>query len=257
MPSVTLNRKVVDKLLGKKLPLEQLKERISMLGTDLEDVTDTEISVEIFPNRPDMLSEQGFARALSSFLGVDKGLKQYTAKKSDYKVIIDSSVNEVRPFTACAVVKKLHFDDEKIKEIIQIQEKLHITYGRHRKRCAIGIYPIEKISFPIRYRARNPSDIKFMPLDFTRELTGLQILSSHPTGREYVHLLEGKKKFPVFEDSKGKILSMPPIINSHETGKITHDTKEVFIECSGFDLNVQIKCINIIAACLADMGGEV
>ncbi len=41
-----------------------------MLGTDLEDVTDDEITVEIFPNRPDMLSEQGFGRALSSFIGV-------------------------------------------------------------------------------------------------------------------------------------------------------------------------------------------
>ena len=28
---------------------------------------------------------------------------------------------------------------------------------------------------------------------------------------------------------------MPPIINSHETGKITEETKDIFIECSGFN----------------------
>ncbi len=33
-----------------------------------------EIEVEIFPNRPDMLSEQGFARAFSAFIGEKTGL---------------------------------------------------------------------------------------------------------------------------------------------------------------------------------------
>ena len=74
MPTVTLNRKVFEKLVGKKLPLDKLKDRISMLGTDLDNITDTEIVVEVFPNRPDMLSEQGFARAFASFIGVKTGL---------------------------------------------------------------------------------------------------------------------------------------------------------------------------------------
>ena len=54
-----------------------------------------------------------------------------------------------------------------------------------------------------------------------------------------------------------KILSMPPIINSHETGKVTETTKDVFVECSGFDFEVLKKCLNIIVTSLADMGGEV
>ena len=139
MPTVTLNRIVFEKLVEKKLPLEKLKERISYLGTDLESVTDTEITVEIFPNRPDLLSEQGFARAFAQFIGTKPGLASYTAKKSDYQVIIDKSVSAVRPYTACAVIKGLSFDDEKIREVVQIQEKLHITYGRNREKEAIGI----------------------------------------------------------------------------------------------------------------------
>ena len=89
MPTITLNRKVVESLVGKKLPLEELKDRISMLGTDLEHVDDDEIIVEIFPNRPDMLSEQGFSRAFSSFIGVNKGLRKYNVKKSGEKVIVN------------------------------------------------------------------------------------------------------------------------------------------------------------------------
>ncbi|MFH1316112.1 MAG: phenylalanine--tRNA ligase subunit beta [Candidatus Woesearchaeota archaeon] len=257
MPTVTLNKKVFDKLIGKKLPIDQIKDRISMLGTDLEDINDNEIVVEVFPNRPDMLSEQGFARAFSSFIGVKKGLRDYPVKKGNYKVIVESSVKDIRPYTTCAVVKNIKFDDDKIKEIIQIQEKLHITYGRNRKRCAIGVYPMEKICFPIRYLARNPSEIRFIPLEFSRELNGHQILSTHPTGRDYGHLLEGKKKFPIFEDAEGRILSMPPIINSQETGKIGEETTDIFIEVSGFDFNVQQKCLNILVTALYEMGGHI
>ena len=43
MPTVTLNKNVVEKLIGKKLPIEKLKDRISMLGTDLEKIEGNEI----------------------------------------------------------------------------------------------------------------------------------------------------------------------------------------------------------------------
>ncbi|MBW2991944.1 phenylalanine--tRNA ligase subunit beta [Candidatus Woesearchaeota archaeon] len=257
MPTITVNKNVFENLVGKKLPLDQLKDRISYLGTDLEAVEGDEIIVEIFPNRPDMLSEQGFARAFSSFIGIKSGLRKYDVKPSGEKVIIEDSVKEVRPFTACAIVKGLRFDDEKIREIIQVQEKLHITYGRNRKKVAIGVYPYEKIKPPIRFLAEDPNKIKFQPLEFPKEITALQVLSQHPTGREYGYLLEGKSKFPFFIDSNNQVLSMPPIINSHDVGKITEKTTDVFIECSGFDYNVLSKCLNIIVTALADMGGQI
>ena len=257
MPTININRKVFESLIGKKLPTEKLKDRISYLGTDLESVTEDEIIVEIFPNRPDMLSVQGFSRVFSSFIGAKTGLRQYKVEPSKEKVIIDRSVADVRPYTACAIVKDMHFDDEKIKEVIDIQEKLHITYGRNRKKAAIGIYPFEKIKTPITFTAKNPEEIKFQPLEFPREINGRQILSQHPAGRDYGHLLEGMDKFPVFIDANNEILSMPPIINSHKTGKISEKTTDVFIECSGFDFNILRKCINIIVAALADMGGKI
>ncbi|MFH0868455.1 MAG: phenylalanine--tRNA ligase subunit beta [Candidatus Woesearchaeota archaeon] len=257
MPTININRKVFEKLVGKKLPTENLKDRISYLGTDLESVDENEIVVEIFPNRPDMLSVQGLARAFSSFIGAKTGLRQYKVEPSREKVIIDSSVADVRPYTACAIVKNMQFDDEKIKEVIDIQEKLHITYGRNRKKAAIGIYPFEKIKLPIRFTAKKPEEIKFQPLEFPREINGRQILSQHPAGRDYAHLLDGMSKFPIFIDANNEILSMPPIINSHKTGKISEKTKDVFIECSGFDFNVLKKCLNMIVTALAEMGGKI
>jgi phenylalanyl-tRNA synthetase beta chain len=63
--------------------------------------------------------------------------------------------------------------------------------------------------------------------------------------------------YPVFIDSNGEVLSMPPIVNSHKTGKIGEKTKDVFIECSGFDFEVLKKCLNIIVTAMADMGGKI
>ncbi len=254
MPTVTLNKKQFLKLVGKSFSDEVLKDKIPMLGTGLEGITKDEINIEIFPNRPDMLSEQGLARAFKSFMGVKTGLHNVKVIKSNEKVVIDSSVTEVRPFTACCIVKNLNFSDENIKSIIQIQEKLHVTYGRNRKKCAIGIYPIEKIKMPIYYKALEPSKIKFKPLGARREMDGSDVLEAY---KDYAYLLEGKKKYPVFIDSAGKILSMPPIINSEETGRVTEKTKDVFIECSGFSYEVVSKCLLMIAAALADMDGDI
>ncbi len=256
MPTITLNKDVFEKLVGKTLPLEELKDRISMLGTDLEKIEGNEIVVEIFPNRPDMLSEQGFARAFSSFIGVKTGLRRYEVMDSGNEVIIEASVREIRPYTACAIIKNLQFTDENIREIIQIQEKLHTTYGRNRKKAAIGIYPADKIVFPIRYLGEVPEKIRFQPLDAAKELSAAEILAEHKAGKEYGHLLQGLKMFPVFRDAQGQVLSLPPIINSQQLGRVTPETTEVFIECSGFDFSVVSICINIIVTALADMGGK-
>jgi len=257
MAVININKKQFEKEIGKLD--ENMQDRIAMFGTPIEDLTDEELQIEIFPNRPDMLSYQGFKRSFLSFLGKKTGLKRYKINKpeKDYEVIIDSSVRDIRPYTTCAIVKKLELDEEKIKELIEIQEKLHITIGRKRKKVAIGIYPLEKIKLPIIFKALEPDKIKFLPLEADKEMSGLQILQKHPTGKDYAHLLSGKAKFPIFIDSNKNILSMPPIINSHLTGKITEDTKEVFIECSGFDLKILNKCLNILVTSLADMGGEV
>jgi phenylalanyl-tRNA synthetase beta chain len=257
MSAITIDKKELLKLAGKKLSDKELDDRLSMMGVPVDAVLDTEVQADIAPNRPDWLSEQGLARSLKSFLGIKAGLKQYKTEKEKYSVIVDKSVNPVRPYTACAVVKGLKLDDAKIRAIIQAQEKLHLTCCRNRKKAAIGIYPLEKISFPIRYLAKKPEEIVFVPLESQRQMNAKQLLAQHPTGRAYAHLLEGQQKFPVFIDAKGQVLSVPPIINSHRTGKVETSTKDVFIECSGFDLRSLSTLLNIIVTMLADMGGRI
>ena len=259
MTNINIDKKYLQKEMGIKMSDAELREKISMLGTDPEEITGDEVVVEVFPNRPDLLSGYSIVRAFKQFLGKNPGLIKYVTKKplKDYKVIIDSSVKKVRPFTACAIIKNLKLNDLKIKEIIQLQEKLHLTFGRDRKKLAIGIYPLEKIKLPIYYKALKPDKIKFLPLDANKEMTGAQILRQHPAGIKYAELLKNAEVYPIFIDSANQILSMPPIINSELTGKVTEKTNSVFIECSGFDYATLEKCLNIIVTVMADMGGEI
>lgn len=256
MTNVKFDRKEFEKQI--KLTPEII-EKISLFGTPLESLTEEEVEIEVFPNRPDLISFQGFIQGFKAFLGKETEVKKYQVNKpkENYIVKIDKSVKNVRPFTACSIVTNLEFDDKKIKQIIDLQEKLHFTVGRNRKKVAIGIYPLEKISLPIKYEARDPEKIKFIPLESDKEMTGRQILTRHPKGKDFAHLLEKEDLYPVFVDAKGKILSMPPIINSHETGKITIETKEVFVECSGSHMPTLMKTLNIIVTTLAAMNGKI
>lgn len=256
MPTIILNQDVLERLIGKKLPLEQLKERISMLGTDLEKIEGKEIHVEVFPNRPDMLSEPGFARALSSFIGVKTGLREYKVKKSELKVIVDPSVT-MRPYTACAIIKNCSFHDENIREIMQAQEKLALTHGRNRKKSAYGIYPLKEIMFPVHYIAKDATKVRFRPLGLNHDIVASQMDELHPKGKEYKDIARGWTKYPFFIDDSGKIMSMLPYINSHEMGKVDESTKEVFIECTGTDIQNVQSALNIFVTMLADLGGEI
>jgi phenylalanyl-tRNA synthetase beta chain len=256
MPTITISKSELLKLIGKKLPEATLKDRISMLGTDLESIDGNEIKVEIFPNRPDMLSTQGLARALASFIGKKPGLRNYNVIPSHQKVIVDKSVS-MRPFTACAIVKGLKLNNQKIEDLIQLQEKLATTHGRNRKKSAYGIYPLESINFPINYIAKDPSTVRFKPLGFDKIISAAKILTLHKKGISYSHLTKNWTKYPFFIDAKNNVMCMLPFTNSEDTGKVTASTNDVFVECTGIDQHNVNIALNIITTTLADMGGQI
>jgi len=254
MANVKFPRKEVEKFI--KLDAKNL-DRIMMLGIPVESLTADEIEIQVLPNRPDLLSMHGFLRAVKAFVGKEPGLIKYKFTNSGYKLFVEKSLPKEWPYAVACIVKGLKFDDNKIKEIIDIQEKLGITLCRKRKKGGIGLYPLHKIAFPVRLKGMEPDKIKFQPLEMPQEMNGLQILQRHPTGREYAHLVEGWARFPVFVDNNDKIMSMPPIINSHDLGKIDEKTTDVFIEATGPDFNTLKKAINIIVSALSDMGGKI
>jgi len=255
MAVVNINKHEFLKLTGKKLTDSAIEENISMLGVSIESINGNEIALDVLSNRPDLLNVYGLARAVSCFLGL-ADMKNYLVNKSKYEIKVERACIEW-PYCVTAIVKNLKLDDEKIKEIIHLQEKLCSTFLRNRKKGGLGVYPLNKIKFPVKYTSDIPERIKFRPLEYPYPINGREILEKHPTGKEYKDIIKWWRKFPVFVDAENKIMSMPPIINSHDVGKVDENTVDVFVEATGTDFNTINIALNILVMTLADMGGNV
>lgn len=242
--------------LGRDISEEELRSVLFDMGYELDTILGDELAIEITAERLDVLSVQGMARAMKSFSSA-QAIKPYIVRDSNQVVRITQAVSSIRPHTVCAIVKNLRLTEENIKEIIEVQEKLHATLCRGRRRGAIGIYPLEHITLPITFDASTPDKIKFNPLEAEQEMSAVDILQDHPTGKMYGHLLSEYDLFPFFHDGKGEILSLPPVINSEKTGRVTTQTTDVFIECSGHELDILDELLVYITTMFSDMGGDV
>ncbi|MBU1157817.1 MAG: phenylalanine--tRNA ligase subunit beta [Candidatus Thermoplasmatota archaeon] len=258
MPVINFSYSDLCRLLGMQVSRQTLREKLPMMGADLNSVDEgsDDVSFEFFPDRPDLYSVEGIARALRAFLGKEIGLKSYPVTRSDLSVLVDPSVDDVRPFIWTAVVEGNRIDDALIRSMMDLQEKLHITLGRNRKKVAIGLHDIKEVKPPFTYKAVRPDEITFMPLQGSREMNLKEILEEHEKGKAYAFVLDGKDKYPIILDRDGKVLSFPPIINGITTA-VTENTRDIFVDCTGTDANAVMAAVNIIATALAERGGNI
>jgi len=257
MPSIEISKRDLADITGKQFSEKELEKLFIQIKCDPHFESDL-IKLDVADvNRPDLLSCEGIARELKGIIGKEKGLPKISVEKSDYTVKVDPELKNIRPVIACAVVKNIKLNEEAIKQLIQLQEKLCENFGRGRKEAALGIYDFDKISWPVSYKAIKPDEIKFIPLDSSELLTPAEILRKHEKGIAYGPLLQGFKKYPLLIDNKKEVLSMPPIINSNSTGKVTEKTRNLFVEVTGFSLRFIIPVLNIMIAALVERGGKI
>jgi phenylalanyl-tRNA synthetase beta chain len=243
-------------LLGKPLSLEECVDRITYMGAGPEGVQGDVMTFDIFPNRPDLYSVEGIARGLRGFLGLESGIPTYPVQPPKIDFIVAPNVAEVRPFAVGGVVRGLELDDNLLRSLVDLQERLHLTVGRRRRKVAIGIHDIARVSAPFTYQAVRPTDIRFTPLGMAQEMNLSEILTKHEKGREYASLVTSKSLFPIITDVSGEVLSFPPVINGIRT-QLTPDTKDLFIDVTGTDLDAVSGCLTILATALAERGGRI
>lgn len=256
MPVISIEFSDFKDLLGAKITQDEFIETVPMIGADVERVDGEQIDIEFFPNRPDLYSVEGVARAIRSFLGHKPGIQEYNLKKSDVKLIVDPTVLEVRPWIVSGLVRNVVFTDPFVKSIMDVQEKLHLTLGRKRKKVSIGIHDFDNVKPPFTYKAVDPESIQFIPLGMNDYMDMADILRKHDKGIEYAWILEGYDKYPIITDVNEEVLSFPPIINGIAT-TVTENTSNIFLDITGLDLNGCITALNIIATLLAERGGDI
>lgn len=263
MPTISVNQKLLASLLSKhgcSHDIADVDHRLPLLGTDIDRCDDEVLDIEIFPNRPDLLSAETLSLAMRGFLHNQATLTSESLDSSGISLTVEPELASIRPVILGAVVRGLSMDDENemnefIKQLMDHQEKLHFALGRGRRRASIGVHDLSTLHPPFVVKAVGRSH-SFTPLAMTEPMTIEEILTSHPKGMEYAHLLEGMEKVPIIEDSKGAVLSFPPIINGDHT-TVQSSTRDLFIDVTGWDRRACESSLMLIALQAKERGGTV
>lgn len=221
------------------------------------------LRLDMLAVRPDLFDPGGMARCLRGFLGAQSGLIEYELAPPRITVQIDPRLgceDSYRPHIACAVLRGVRLDHERIRLLMNLQEDLHWALGRDRKLASIGVYDLDALNpeaGPFQYRAVGPEELRFVPLGWSADdprarATPREILERHRTGQAYRHLLEGFSAYPLLTDGRGTVLSMPPIINSEAT-RLTMQTRRCFVDVTGLAQRTVDRTLNVLVTGLKEV----
>jgi len=255
MPTIILDRKRINKAIGKDLSLEELSSILEYLKCEIKEGNEEEIICEITTDRADCFSTEGIIRAMKGIMGIEKGPVNIEYFEDEIEVHVHENVEKIRPYVAMATVRGVKLDPRALESIIRFQEILHASLGRDRKKASIGLYDLSKLDKKIFFKCLDLSEIKFKPLEREEILDGYRILSETEKGKQYRYLV-GKDHAPVLIDSKGTYLSMAPIINSQDA-KVTVKTTDILIDSTGFDLNFISSIVALMAYAITFYGGKI
>ncbi|TVY13560.1 Phenylalanine--tRNA ligase beta subunit [Lachnellula arida] len=266
MPTISVDKVELYKALGQEYTTEEFETLCFDFGIELdEDTSNTErpivngkqepaqLKIEIPANRYDMLCFEGIALMLNIFREKTPlpNYRLVTPKSGKLETItVHPDTLKVRPYVSGAILRNIKFTKESYESFISLQDKLHQNLARGRTLVAIGTHDLDTIKGPFTYEALPPKDIKFKPLNQTKEMTGEEMMTFYEKDKhlgKYLHIIKDKPVYPVILDSQRTVCSMPPIINSDHS-KITLDTRNVFIDITATDRTKLEIVNNIIVA---------
>jgi phenylalanyl-tRNA synthetase beta chain len=172
-------------------------------------------------------------------------------------MIVKPATQQIRPYVACAVLRGVKFTQENYDSFIDLQDKLHNNIARKRTLVAIGTHDLSTIEGPFTYDAQSPSDISFVPLTQKKVFRADELMDFYRTDasvkhiKPYVDIISSSPVYPIIRDKNNVVLSLPPIING-EHSKITLNTTDVFIECTGTDLTKVNIVLNIVVTMFSE-----
>ncbi|MCL5874354.1 MAG: phenylalanine--tRNA ligase subunit beta [Candidatus Thermoplasmatota archaeon] len=230
------------------LPKDRLVKVPWLLGGEGKE-ENGDIVMEFNPDRPDLYSIQGVTRAIRAFDQVEKFSTQ-TINNEDLQV--NSFPPKYRQYFSVGIVRGCRLKNL-MPELIDFQEKIDLTVGRHRRLSSIGLHDLKKVKFPITYREVSRNE-KFVPLKETEEVQIDGFVKQHPKAIEYGDLV--REKIPGIIDSEGQIISLPPILNSAVT-TVTEDTVDLLIDVEGTNKNAVDRTMVLVLTALSYPSGTI
>jgi len=273
MPTISINRNLLFKNLGKTYTDKEFDELCFEFGIELDDVVvepivqteenkgepkeETIYKIDIPANRYDLLCVEGLSRALLIYLEKIKTPEYKLVKPNESEMIkleVLSNTETIRPFAVGAVLRNVTFNKKNYTSFIELQDKLHQNLCRKRTLVAIGTHDLDTLKAPFRYDARKPEEIKFVPLSQTKEVNGAELMELYSKDshlKPYLPIIQDKEFYPVIYDSNDVVCSLPPIING-EHSKITLNTKNIFIECTATDLHKAEQVLDVVVTMFSE-----
>ena len=266
MPKIELQEASFFEMLGVRPTRREFAELLSVAKAEIDDWQPEENSLKVElndTNRPDLWSGPGLVRQLRAFR--DGRIQQYTFLSEEHSlretgervIQVDKALQDIRPYIAAFIARGVPVTESMLVDMINAQEKLCWNYGRKRSTIAMGVYRGDLMKFPVHYRAADPDKTRFIPLDYSWEMSLREILNTHPKGLEFGWIVEHFKSFPYLEDDRAQTLSFPPIINSAHLGAVEVGDSHHFIELTGPDLDSLLVACSIVACDFADLGYEI
>tara|TARA_B100001996_G_scaffold250938_1_gene194615 strand:+ start:1597 stop:3360 length:1764 start_codon:yes stop_codon:yes gene_type:complete len=264
MPTVTFDHETlrnIQERFGVKHDPWLWEEKLSNIGCVVEECDSTEVEIEVFPDRADLLSPETMAHAARAFLHGQGAQPEMKTVDGNITMKVDKSLQDVRPVILGAVVRGVDNGDTPVERdafiqaLMDHQEKLHFSIGRRRRRASIGVHDLATLAPPFRV-ITVPESYNFIPLAMTERMSVREILEQHPKGVDYAHLLEGFSEFPVILDAADRVLSFPPIINGDHT-TVTESTTDFFIDVTGWDQRACEASLLLVCLAFAARGGTI
>ncbi|MGC9209785.1 MAG: phenylalanine--tRNA ligase subunit beta [Acidilobus sp.] len=235
--------------------VDVLKDALFRLKCEVEEA-DGELEIEVNPDRPDMFSVEGIARAVRGLMALELGWSRPEAFNTGVSIMNEAPPS--RPVIAGAVIYGVNLDEESVSELMQFQEKLHDTLGRRRRKVAIGIHDLSKVKGRTLKYTLVSLDYEMVPLGYTKKIPVKDVLKLTEQGVKYGGLSlmeeEGSLVHPAILDEEGNIISLPPVINSDIT-KVEAGTKDLFIDVTGTDLHAVEEVLNVLVSNLLERKG--
>lgn len=242
---------------GLEEPVDEatLEESLAMMGCVPEGTDGDEWEIEVFPDRPDLLSGEHLARALRAYLGQSPGLDAYRVEEPGPSLTVDPSVEPVRGVIVGGHATGLDLDEASLTGLMDLQEDLHWGLGARRRKVSVGLHDASELQPPYTYEAVDPDEVSFVPLRGRDEMTMRRMIKEVDKGVEYAHLVEDHERWPLIVDDEGQVLSFPPIINGTVT-TVTEATEDVFVDVTGTDARACRQVLNIVMTQLAELGAD-
>jgi phenylalanyl-tRNA synthetase beta chain len=239
VPQSVLSANRVLELLGRPIERQELEEQLFRSKAELTDWTEDALTLEVTPDRLDLLSEGGLALFLQGALGLRTGpapLVEPPAALDRPAAIVEGNVSTIRPFLAGAVLTApagVALDAGLFTEAIRFQELLHATIGLDRRAASLGLYSWERLKPPVRYALEPVDGIRFQPLDGPAEVDGARFFAEHPMAQRYGRMGRSNGECLTLRDAEDQILSLPPILNGRTAGEVRIGDRSLLLESTG------------------------